>query len=115
MDANITVMASFEPTGISCNAGYSQDVHDYDEDTMVTLTASPAGGSTFSGWSGGADCSSGQVTMDSDTNCTATFVDPTPNCAGADFGGYCWYHGAENLSCTEVCTSHGGYHEGFQQ
>lgn len=26
-------------------------------------------------------------------------------------GGYCWYFGESNQSCTAVCSSRGGYHE----
>ena len=45
----------------------------YNSGIVVTATATPAVGSTFSGWSG--DCnSSGQVTMNSAKTCTATFI-----------------------------------------
>ncbi|MCB0376940.1 MAG: hypothetical protein KDD33_00480 [Bdellovibrionales bacterium] len=30
-------------------------------------------------------------------------------CAGTLYGGYCWYHGSSNQSCTTVCSTHGGY------
>jgi hypothetical protein len=65
------------PSGISCDAGCAQEAYDYDEDTEVSLTASPADGSTFGGWSGGGCSGTGQctVTMDSDISCTATFDD----------------------------------------
>jgi hypothetical protein len=49
--------------------------HAYPTGSRVTLTASPASGSAFTGWSGGG-CSGGgtcTVTMDADTNVTATF------------------------------------------
>jgi hypothetical protein len=36
---------------------------------------------------------------------------PSQNCMGVNVGGYCWYQGAEDESCSEVCASHGGYHE----
>lgn len=31
------------------------------------------------------------------------------SCAGVSVGGYCWYLGNQNESCTTVCASHGGY------
>jgi hypothetical protein len=30
---------------------------------------------------------------------------------GVEVGGYCWYLGGLNESCTDVCASRGGYHE----
>ncbi len=42
--------------------------------TVVTLTATPNINSTFSGWSGDADCSDGSVTLTADTSCVATFA-----------------------------------------
>lgn len=30
---------------------------------------------------------------------------------GLAMGGYCWYFGESNQSCTAVCSSRGGYHE----
>ena len=45
----------------------------YNDGTVVTATATASSGSTFSGWSG--DCNSnGQVTMNSNKTCTATFT-----------------------------------------
>src|SRR5256886_6514472 len=53
------------PIWISCGATC---LHGFDDGTVVTLTASPAAGSTFAGWSGGG-CSGTsttcQVTMQS--------------------------------------------------
>ncbi len=70
------------PAGISC-PGSCQ--HGYAQGTVVTLTATPASGSTFAGWSG-AGCSGTdacQVTMSSAQSVTATFtvVAPKPSCA----------------------------------
>jgi hypothetical protein len=59
------------PAGIDCGADCSQD---YDENTVVTLSATPDTGSTFAGWSGDADCSDGSVTMTTATTCTAAFT-----------------------------------------
>jgi CSLREA domain-containing protein/uncharacterized repeat protein (TIGR02543 family) len=66
-----------DPTGIN----YGVDCAEwYDEDTPVTLTATPDAGSVFAGWSG--DCSGTNptttVTMDADKTCTATFNLWTP-------------------------------------
>jgi hypothetical protein len=39
---------------------------------------------------------------------------PTPTpipCVGVIVGGYCWYLGDLGQSCSEVCASHGGYHD----
>ena len=54
--------------------------HPYNEGTMVTLTAHPASGSTFAGWSGGGCSGTGSctVTMNSDTTVTATFAVASP-------------------------------------
>lgn len=45
--------------------------------SSVTLTATPAAGSSFSGWSGDAGCGSA-VTLSADLSCRATFVSNTP-------------------------------------
>ena len=60
------------PAGISCGATCSAS---YNSGTVVTLTASPAGGSTFAGWSGAGCSGSGScvVTMSAAASVTATF------------------------------------------
>ena len=63
---------SSSPAGIDCGATC---VHDFDTGTGVTLTAVPASGSVFTGWSG--DCSGSEactLTMDADHPVTATFA-----------------------------------------
>jgi uncharacterized repeat protein (TIGR02543 family) len=79
--------------GATCQA-------DYEVDSTITLTATPATGSTFTGWSG--DCSGTSttttVTMDTVKTCTATFelipivsvklvaiTSPSPVCKGEEF------------------------------
>jgi len=64
---NGTVISS--PAGISCGSDCSET---YLYGQVVTLTATPAVGSSFAGWSGDPDCSDGQVAMDADKICTAT-------------------------------------------
>jgi alpha-tubulin suppressor-like RCC1 family protein len=57
------------PAGINCGATCGTS---FTAGTTVTLTATPATGSSFTGWSGACN-SSGQVTLDADKTCTATF------------------------------------------
>lgn len=67
---------SSNPSGISCSPTCSQH---YADGTNVTLTASPAAGSTFAGWSGGGCSGTGQctVTMYGDNNVSASFAPKT--------------------------------------
>jgi hypothetical protein len=57
------------PAGISCGSDCTQA---YTSGTVVNLTAAPAAGFTFAGWSGTA-CANGIVTMSSNITCTAVF------------------------------------------
>jgi hypothetical protein len=61
------------PTGINCGTACAAS---YATGTQVTLTATPATGSTFTGWSGGGCTGTGTcvVTMTADTTVAAGFV-----------------------------------------
>lgn len=65
------------PAGISCGVTCQAS---FNNGTIITLTASPDNESTFTGWSGDADCADGEVTMNANKTCTATFsLSPKPN------------------------------------
>ncbi len=58
--------------------------HAYPVATQVTLTATPASGSTFTGWTGGCSgTGTCQVTMSADTAVTATFTSVAPPTPGS--------------------------------
>jgi len=67
-----TVTTGTRRFGINCGSDCSES---YGSGTSVTLTASPASGSTFAGWSGGGCSGTGSCTMYmyADTSVTATF------------------------------------------
>src|SRR5438034_1277182 len=64
------------PAGITCGATCAAS---FASGTAVTLTAAPAAGSTFGGWSGGGCSGTGTcvVTLSAATTVTATFTLPT--------------------------------------
>jgi hypothetical protein len=80
------------PAGISCGGTCSAS---FASGTAVTLTAAPAGGSLFLGWTGGGCSGTGtcQVTLNAATTVTANFVVQAGTPTGAanpttvDFGG----------------------------
>jgi List-Bact-rpt repeat protein len=79
-----TVAAS--RAGIDCGTTCS---HEFEDGTVLTLTATPVAGSTFAGWSGGgcsgtAPC---QLALDADTSVTATFEQMSGGGGGESSGG----------------------------
>jgi len=58
------------PAGIACGSSCAAELG---EGTAVTLTAIPAAGSYFAGWSGNPACATGAFTMLADYACTAVF------------------------------------------
>jgi Divergent InlB B-repeat domain/PASTA domain len=97
--------ATSSAAGIACGATCS---HVYPNGTIVTLSASPATGSAFAGWSGGG-CSGTApcvVTMSGNTSVTATFslipetlaVSKTGDGAGAVTGS------PAGISCGQTCS-----------
>jgi putative Ig domain-containing protein/List-Bact-rpt repeat protein len=69
------------PSGINCGSTCSKS---FSSGTTVTLTATPASGSVFAGWSGGGTSGTGTatVTLTANTTVTATF-----NTSGGGGGG----------------------------
>ncbi len=62
-------------TGIDCGAGGTECEHAFEDGTAVTLTATPAAGSVFAGWSGGGCSGTGpcQLTLNANATVTANF------------------------------------------
>lgn len=72
------------PAGINCGTSCQAR---YASGTVVSLTATPADGSIFSGWSGIMDCADGVVTMDSNISCSAIFSAVSQGGGGGGGGG----------------------------
>jgi hypothetical protein len=82
------------PAGVNCGSDCSES---YASGTNVTLTAAPAAGSTFAGWSGACSgTGSCAVTMSSARSVTATFNPTTPvvtiygDALAADWASWSW-------------------------
>ncbi len=87
------------PAGIDCGATCSAE---FTEGTMVTLTATPAAGSTFTGWSGACSgTGTCTVTMDQDRAVTATFA-LAPTSVGALSAGYWKTHQAQTTALLPI-------------
>jgi hypothetical protein len=66
------------PSGINCGTGCTAT---YNSGTVITLTASAATGSTFTGWSGGVCAGNGtcSFSLNANTTVTATFANNAAN------------------------------------
>jgi hypothetical protein len=64
------------PAGINCGVTCT---FSFNSGQVVALTATPAAGSIFTGWSGDADCIDSSVTMQAARNCVARFDRPQTN------------------------------------
>jgi hypothetical protein len=92
------------PSGISCGSTCSAP---FDEGTVVNLTATPATGSTFTGWSGGGCSGSGActVTLGVNTSVNAVFTLNKYTLTGTVTGTGSGTIAAQGLSCTgNTCT-----------
>ena len=108
------------PAGIACGSACA---YSFAQNTTVTLTATAAGGSTFSGWSGNCTgtTASTAIVVFADSNCTATFtaaqfsltvtplgtgsgiVSSSP--VGISCGSACTYNFAQNSTVTLAATA----------
>ncbi len=75
---------SSDPPGIDCGTNCTSDVTHFDPGTTVTLSATPDGDSTFSGWDGACSgTSTCVITIDDPAAVSATFAplpaEPTPH------------------------------------
>jgi alpha-tubulin suppressor-like RCC1 family protein len=111
------------PAGIDCGATCSAA---FNQNSTVTLTATPAGGSTFQGWTGGGCAGTGActVTMTAATSVNARFGLPsfpltvtrdgqgsgsvTSSPAGIDCGAACTANYTQNTVVTLTATPAGG-------
>ena len=110
-----TGSGSVSGSGISCP---NTCANNYAGGTVVTLTALPSAGSTFTGWSGGGCTGTGTcvVTMSSDQSVTATFTASGPppqqtltvSLAGTGSGAV--HSSPTGISCPGTCS--GGFAQG---
>jgi hypothetical protein len=74
---NGTGSVASSPSGISCGNGNTACTANFNQGTVVTLTATAAPGSSFTAWTGASGCSSAltcSVTMSAAQSVTATFT-----------------------------------------
>ena len=101
------------PAGISCGTACGAA---FDDGAQVTLHATPASGSAFSGWSGGGCSGTGDcvLTMDADRSVTATFSPVGRQLAvtKSGFGGGTVTSTPDGISCGAACGA--GFDDGAQ-
>ena len=97
------------PAGIDCGSTCSAS---FDAGSVVTLTAAPAAGSAFTGWSGGGCSGTGacQLSLGSDTTVTATFTrlqapPVTLTVVRAGSGGGTVTSGPAGIDCGSSCSA----------
>jgi len=79
IDGPGTGTVASSPAGINCGTDCSES---YPQNTIITLTASRATGSSFAGWSGACSgTESCTVTMDAAKSVTATFIEYSVDCS----------------------------------
>jgi hypothetical protein len=61
------------PSGLVCSFDECSEM--FADGTVIRLDTFPRVDAEFAGWSGDADCSDGNVTLNADTTCIATFVE----------------------------------------
>lgn len=100
------------PTGITCDSDCAET---YIDGVTVTLTAVPASGSIFTGWSGGGCSGTGSciVTVNSDVVVTASFMTSASSTYGAWQVVICYYD-IDPWSCWSMLndTCDGNYYDG---
>jgi alpha-tubulin suppressor-like RCC1 family protein len=97
-------LVTSNPAGIDCGSTCSAS---YNAGTVVTLTASPLGGTNFTGWSGcdsvsGASCT---VTMNATRSISATFQRPTVTLTKAGSGQGSVTSSVPGIDCGPASTS----------
>lgn len=88
------------PSGIACSPDCSAL---FEDGSIVALTATAAPDAVFVGWSGDADCRDGEVTMDADVECTATFLVRPAGLAIVIEGGGRVTSDPEGVDCSASC------------
>jgi YVTN family beta-propeller protein len=96
------------PSGIACGGGGSQCASPFAVGTTITLTASAAAGSSFTGWSGGGCSGTGScvITPTADTTVIATFTTiPSSMLSVASAGSGAVTSNPSGINCGATCSA----------